>query len=157
MDCIKKCWSPPKKNKIHSKLTKQRSISSEAKMNQLIYTSTPNDRIPFIEKCKFSGIIPETMAQHMRRRLNTNATAALENLYFALCGQIKAELVQNVAEGYRYNSKTYAQLEAHCREFGIDVADVADYFEPARHVGDDPEQVAMLRDAVRGKRDCPLG
>ncbi len=156
MDCLKKCWSPPKKNKFHSKLTKQRSICVESKMDRLISSSTPDDQILFIDKCKYAGIIPDTMAQHMRRRLKINATAALENLYFALCSQLRAEQVQNVAESYRYNSMTYAQLEANCREFGLNVAEIADYFEPARHDGDDREQVAVLRDAVRGKMDCPL-
>jgi hypothetical protein len=160
MNCIKKCINPKppqKEAKPHIQLTKQRSISAESKMDQLISSSTPEDQILFINKCKYAGIIPDKMARHMRHRLNRNATSALENLYAALCSQLKAERVQNIAEGYRYNSLTYAQLEANCKEFGLDVADIADYFEPVRHDINDRAQAAQLRDAVLGRRGCPLG
>jgi hypothetical protein len=160
MNC---CWS----NKIHTEhdqkpLTKQRSISFEAKIDQLIVVYTTDDDMLLINKCKSMGIIPEKMESRLRRRLNnasTNEKSKLENLHKLICEQLKAERVQNVAESYRYNSQTFAQLEANCVEFGLEPKDISNYFDLMKHGGGRDERMhnLQLSLAVMNKKNCPIG
>ncbi len=149
------CFCIPKK-KIHSEhgpLKKQRSISVETKMNMLIASATDqNDRAPFISMCKHKGIIPDQMAQHLRRLLNTTKDPALEKLHTTLIAQLKVERIQHVAERYRYNFQTFEQLESNCALFSIDTKDVAEYF--VQRCNDD--RARQLRDAVLAGRNCPM-
>ena len=120
-------------------------------MNRLINSVKDNDQTPFISVCKHQGIIPEQMAQHLSRLLKTAEDPKLEKLHLALCSQLKAERIQNIAERYRYNCQTFAQLEANCLDFSLDIRDVAEYF--VQHCDD--ERGRQLRDAVLMRRDCP--
>jgi hypothetical protein len=146
------CWTKKKIHVDHAPLAKQRSISVEAKMNKLIASVKDDDRAPFISICKHQGIIPDQMAQHLTRLLKTTDDLVLEKLHLTLCSQLKAERIQNIAERYRYNFQTYEQLEANCRDFSLDIRDVAEYF--VQHCDD--ERGRQLRDAVLRRRDCPV-
>ena len=152
------CWPRKVATTNNPPLTRQRSISAEAKMNQLITSCTPDDEVPLLVKCKYAGIIPDAMEYHLRHRLNNAAESemhALEQLHSALCDQLHNERVQNVAESYRHNQRTYNQLQADCLEFGLEVAEIAHYFDITGRWGDEKEHYRQLRDAVVGKKDCP--
>lgn len=159
----KKCWRLPcfssstttttsssKQNRVHINPPPRVAETFEEKMNHLISTSTAHDRIHFIDKCRFAGIIPGVMAHHMQCLLldttTTTTMPQLEKLHTLLCREIKAENIQNVAESYRFNAQTYAKLESNCAKFGLNIADVVGYFAAN---GDQ-----ALSDAVRLRRDC---
>ncbi len=46
------CWPRKVATTNNPPLTRQRSISAEAKMNQLIAACTPDDEMPLLVKCK---------------------------------------------------------------------------------------------------------
>ncbi len=128
-------------------------------MDQLIAAYTTDDDMLLINKCKSMGIIPEKFESHLRRKLNNaSERPKLENLHKLICEQLKAERVQNVAKSFRYNSQTYAQLEANCEEFGLEPKDISNYFDLMKHGGRKDERMhnLQLSLAIMNKKNCPI-